>query len=64
MKEIQCPSCGYRNPDIRELGYRLPWACGKCPHIWRLQDLPDKPLSLEDARRLLAEIERHPKESA
>jgi len=41
MKELLCPSCGRRNPDIRELGYTLPWTCGHCPHIWRLQDLGD-----------------------
>lgn len=39
MKELACPSCGHRNPDIRELGYKLPLTCGRCPHIWRLQDL-------------------------
>jgi hypothetical protein len=39
MQELKCPECGHPNPDIRELGYTLPWTCGNCPHIWRLQDL-------------------------
>ena len=39
VQELKCPDCGYLNPDIRELGYSLPWTCGRCPHIWRLQDL-------------------------
>ena len=39
MQELKCPECGHLNPDIRELGYTLPWTCGKCPHIWRLQDV-------------------------
>ena len=39
MQELKCPECGHLNPDIRELGYTLPWTCGNCPHIWRLQDL-------------------------
>ena len=39
MKELKCPECGHKNPDIRELGYKLPWTCGKCPHVWRLQDV-------------------------
>lgn len=39
MQELKCPECGHLNPDIRELGYTLPWTCGKCTHIWRLQDV-------------------------
>lgn len=39
MKELKCPACNYLNPDIRELGYTLPFTCGRCPHIWRLQDM-------------------------
>lgn len=39
MQELKCPECGHLNPDIRELGYTLPFTCNKCPHIWRLQDL-------------------------
>jgi len=39
VQELKCPSCGYLNPDIRELGYTLPRTCGKCPHVWRLQDV-------------------------
>jgi hypothetical protein len=39
MQDIKCPNCGHLNPDIRELGYKLPFTCGRCPHIWRLQDL-------------------------
>ena len=42
MQELKCPDCGHLNPDIRELGYRLPYTCGKCPHIWRLQDVMPK----------------------
>ena len=39
MQELKCPECGHLNPDIRDLGYTLPWTCGNCPRIWRLQDL-------------------------
>jgi uncharacterized Zn finger protein len=39
MRELKCPDCGHLNPDIRELGYTLPYTCGACPHVWRLQDV-------------------------
>lgn len=39
MNELKCPECAYLNPDIRGLGYKLPYACLKCDHVWRLQDL-------------------------
>lgn len=49
MQELKCPECGHLNPDIRELGYTLPWTCGNCPHIWRLQDVmpTQKPMPLD-----------------
>jgi hypothetical protein len=55
MQELKCPDCGYLNPDIRELGYTLPYTCGKCPHIWRLQDVGpiDAPNTKEEALRFL-----------
>lgn len=55
MKEIICPDCRYKNPNIRELGYKLPWACNNCSHIWRLQDLDlnEKPKTKEEALRML-----------
>ena len=43
MKDLKCPECGHPNPDIRELGRRLPFTCNKCPHIWRLQDVTPNP---------------------
>lgn len=42
MKELKCPECGYKNPDIREHGYPLPATCNRCSHIWRVQDLDTK----------------------
>ena len=58
MQELKCPDCGYLNPDIRELGYSLPWTCGRCPHIWRLQDLGpiEAPKTKEEALAFLAEL--------
>ena len=54
MQELICPECKHRNPDIRELGYTLPWTCGNCPHVWRLQDLgPLPPMTKEDAKAFL-----------
>lgn len=43
MRTIKCPDCGKLNPDIRELGYTLPFTCNHCRHIWRIQDVPPKP---------------------
>ena len=55
MQELKCPECGHLNPDIRELGYTLPWTCGNCPHIWRLQDVmpTQKPMPPDMAKVLL-----------
>lgn len=54
MQEIICPDCQYRNPDIRALGYSLPATCGRCRHIWRLQDFPiEAPKTKEEAFGLL-----------
>ena len=52
MNELKCPDCGHLSPDIRELGYTLPRTCGKCPHIWRLQDLG--PIDSDDCSAELA----------
>jgi len=41
MRELKCPSCGHLNPDIRELGYKLPATCGRCPHIWRFHEVSE-----------------------
>ena len=43
MQQLKCPDCGHLNPDIREIGHKLPFTCNKCPHIWRLQDVPPNP---------------------
>lgn len=58
MQELKCPDCGYLNPDIRELGYSLPWTCGRCPHIWRLQDLGpiEATMTKSEALAFLAEV--------
>lgn len=53
MRELKCPSCGYLNPDIRELGYTLPATCGRCTHIWRFHEVSDVDVE-ELARRLIA----------
>jgi len=50
MENIKCPDCGHLNPDIRELGYKLPFTCGHCSHIWRLQDI----MHLTRSQKLLA----------
>ena len=57
MLEIKCPDCGHLNPDIRELGYTLPATCGRCRHIWRLQDVGgyDKPKTKAEALEFLIE---------
>ena len=65
MKELKCPDCGHLNPDIREIGRTLPATCGRCPHIWRLQDLgPLKVPTPEEAMAFLASIGIAPPQSA
>ena len=56
MQELKCPSCGYLNPDIRELGYTLPRTCGQCPHVWRLQDTGMKTPTAAEALELLLDL--------
>ena len=58
MGELICPDCKHRNPDIRELGYTLPFTCSNCRHIWRLQDLGpiELPKTKADALALLVSM--------
>ena len=65
MQELKCPDCGHLNPDIRELGHRLPRTCGHCPHIWRLQDVtlkasrPQRPRLVTLDQAVFTVVARH-----